>query len=120
MTDTDTERARSPQLDSMDEAKLESRATNLFDLRRLIAGLFVLYGVMLIVASFFTSAADDAKSQGVNINLWTGIGMFALGAFFAIWALLRPLHLDPDTGGLKSGRDTATTRSEPAGSREHA
>ena len=103
---SDTQEARQ-EIEATEEAEAESRAANLFDLRRLIGGLFLLYGVMLMVASAFTSSADTAKAQGVNINLWTGLGMFALGAFFAVWAFARPLHLD-EHGGLKSSKDEPT------------
>jgi hypothetical protein len=95
MTQTDTD-MRSTEQPSTEQAKAESKkAARLFDLRRLIGGLFLLYGVMLVVAGLFSSSADERKAQGVNINLWTGLGMFAVGAFFAIWAFTRPLELEP-------------------------
>jgi hypothetical protein len=70
----------------------QSAAARLFDLRVLIGGLFLLYGVMLTVAGFFTSSANLAKASHININLWLGIGMLAIGAFFAAWWRLRPLQ----------------------------
>jgi hypothetical protein len=80
----------------------QSAAAKLFDLRVLIGGLFLLYGVMLTVAGFFTSSKDLAKASHININLWMGIGMLVVGAFFAGWWRLRPLHRDqpqPDATG---------------------
>jgi len=64
-------------------------APRLFDLRYLIGGLFAVYGVVLVVASFFV---DRSKAGGIDINLWLGIGMVALGAFFLAWARIRPLR----------------------------
>ncbi|MET9363658.1 hypothetical protein ABZX93_22475 [Streptomyces sp. NPDC006632] len=65
-------------------------AARLFDIRRIIGGLFTLYGVIVGGAGLFASDADLKKAQGININLWTGLGMLALGLFFLIWLKLRP------------------------------
>ena len=70
----------------------QSAAARLFDLRVLIGGLFLLYGVMLTVAGFFTSPANLAKASHININLWMGIGMLIIGGFFTAWWRLRPLR----------------------------
>ena len=72
----------------------QSAAAKLFDLRVLIGGLFLLYGVMLTVAGFFTSSKDLAKASQININLWMGIGMLIIGVFFTTWWRLRPLQPD--------------------------
>jgi hypothetical protein len=72
----------------------QSAAARLFDLRVLIGGLFLLYGIMLTVAGFFTSPKNLAKASNININLWMGIGMLIIGAFFATWWRLRPLRPD--------------------------
>ena len=73
----------------------QSAAAKLFDLRVLIGGLFAVYGVMLTVAGFFTSADELAKASHININLWMGLGMLVIGAFFTTWWRLRPLRRDP-------------------------
>jgi hypothetical protein len=70
----------------------QSAAAKLFDLRVLIGGLFLLYGVMLTVAGLFTSSKALAKASHININLWMGIGMLVIGGFFAAWWRLRPLQ----------------------------
>lgn len=69
----------------------ETQAANLFDLRRIIGGLFVLYGVVLTIVGLGDSPAEIAKAAGLRINLLAGLGMLALGIFFIAWALLRPL-----------------------------
>ncbi|MFJ7903421.1 hypothetical protein ACIQ6V_23505 [Streptomyces sp. NPDC096198] len=66
-------------------------AARIFDLRRIIGGLFLLYGVIVMIAGLTASDADIAKAQGVNINLWTGLGMLLLGLFFLAWLKLRPM-----------------------------
>ncbi|MDH6518503.1 hypothetical protein M2164_004983 [Streptomyces sp. SAI-208] len=65
-------------------------AARIFDLRRIIGGLFVLYGVIVTIAGINPSDSSLDKSEGVNINLWTGLGMLALGIFFLIWQKLKP------------------------------
>ncbi|MFF3938877.1 hypothetical protein [Streptomyces phaeofaciens] len=65
-------------------------AARIFDLRRIIGGLFVLYGVILTITGLTDSDAEIDKAQGININLWTGLGMLALGIFFLVWLWLRP------------------------------
>ena len=67
------------------------RAANLFDLRRIIGGLFVLYGIVLTIVGIADSSAEVAKAAGVRINLWAGLGMLALGIFFLVWGFTRPL-----------------------------
>ena len=69
----------------------EAQAANLFDLRRIIAGLFLFYGVVLTIVGLGDSDAEIAKAAGVHINLIAGLGMLAIGGFFLAWALLRPL-----------------------------
>lgn len=73
------------------DLRRRTKATRLSDLRIVIGGLFLLYGVILMVASVFTTTADLHKAQGVDINLWTGLGMFVTGALFSLWAALRPI-----------------------------
>jgi len=72
-----------------------SAASKLFDIRLLIGGLFMVYGVMLTVAGLFTSDADRQKASGININLWLGIGMLVLGTLFLIWRYLSPQRVEP-------------------------
>jgi len=67
-----------------------SASAKLFDIRILIGGLFTVYGVVLIVAGLLASAAEVQKAAGVNINLWTGIGMLILGLLFLLWWRLQP------------------------------
>lgn len=70
-------------------------AARLFDIRRIIGGLFVVYGVIVTLAGLTASDADIDKAAGVNINLWTGLGMLLLGLFFLAWLKLRPAAPPP-------------------------
>ncbi|GAA2791673.1 hypothetical protein [Crossiella cryophila] len=76
------------------ETKRATGMAGLFDLRLIIALLFGIYGVVLTVVGLFdTTAADLAKTGGININLWTGLSMLAVTAFFVIWTVARPLRV---------------------------
>jgi hypothetical protein len=69
-----------------------------FDIRVFIASLIGIYGVVLTIYGIIgSSAADDAKTGGVNINLWAGIGMILVSAFFVLWARLRPVVVPAET-----------------------
>jgi hypothetical protein len=104
----------------------ELEAANLFDLRRIIGGLFTLYGIVLIIVGIGDSQAEIAKSAGVHINLWAGIGMLVLGLLFLLWGFTRPLgrqlaeaeaESEQPSGGTRddgdgTGRQTGASRAE--------
>src|SRR4051794_12713305 len=73
------------------DANRDRRAANLFDVRRMIGGLFAIYGVILTILGIGASDADIQKAAGVNINLWTGLAMLVVAALFLVWAFARPL-----------------------------
>ncbi|MEA2159918.1 MAG: hypothetical protein QOD66_2298 [Solirubrobacteraceae bacterium] len=89
-----------------DEEEIEAaRAANRFDIRRLIGGLFVLYGLILTVMGIVGSSTVKHKAAGINVDLWTGIGMLIFGALMIFWALKRPTVPEPpETRGQGSGR----------------
>ena len=84
----------------------KSAASKLFDIRLMIGGLFVVYGVMLTIYGFFTSEAELKKAAGININLWLGLGMLVLGALFLLWMRLNPL-VPPDPSTIDMDRPPA-------------
>jgi xanthine/uracil/vitamin C permease (AzgA family) len=74
-----------------DENKIDTaRAARLFDVRRVIGGLFTVYGVVVTIVGIFDSKAEIEKAAGVRINLWIGLGMLALGLLFLLWQWVRP------------------------------
>jgi hypothetical protein len=89
-----------------DEIKA-ARAANRFDIRRLIGGLFIVYSVILILLGIFGSSHVKNKAAGINVDLWTGLGMLIFGALMIFWALSRPTVPEPKvTRGQDSGRIT--------------
>ena len=100
--------------DEHTEAVSESRAmqaANLFDLRRIIGGVFTALGILLTIMGLFESDAEIDKAAGVNINLWGGLGMLVLGLLFVAWALLRPLG--EQLQDLEDGDDDTVVASRP-------
>src|SRR3954468_15657909 len=62
----------------------------LLDLRMFIGSLFIVFGVIVTVDGFFASNAELRKAEGLNLSLWTGLLMLALGIFFAAWTFISP------------------------------
>jgi len=89
-----------------DEEEVEAaKAANRFDIRRLIGGLFCLYALILIALGIFGSHATKTKAAGINVDLWTGLGMLIVGILMVFWALTRPVMPEPsETRGQGSGR----------------
>ena len=83
----------------------KSKAANLFDLRRIIGGVFIAYGILLTVLGLFDSQEEIDKAAGVNINLWAGLGMLVFGLLMIAWALWRPLSEELEEGGGGPGSD---------------
>ena len=89
------------------------RAANLFDLRRIIAGVFGVWGVLLVILGLTESDAEIERAAGVNINLWAGLGMLAISLVFTVWALTRPLGEElAEDDGRRAARQT---QPRPAG-----
>ncbi len=106
-----------PLIEKSEQAGMESaraaRAANLFDVRRLIGALFIVYGVILLVLGFLESDASIEKSAGVNVNLWAGLGMLVFGLIFMAWALLRPLGEELEADNAARASEQASR--EPGG-----
>ena len=73
-----------------EEARAQ-KAANLFDLRRIIGGLFMVYGAILTILGLTDTQKEIDKAAGVNVNLYTGLAMIAVAILFLIWAFTRPL-----------------------------
>ena len=95
-----------------DEEEIRAaRLANRFDIRRLIGGLFLFYGLILTAMGIFGSEHVKTKAAGINIDLWAGIGMLVFAALMLAWALLRPVEPDPPE---RRGRGSGRIRRAPA------
>lgn len=86
--------ARPTGADDADEAAA-ARAANRFDIRRIVGGLFLLYGATLVAVGLAGSHQVKVKASGINIDLWTGLAMLVVAALMIAWALLRPVQPEP-------------------------
>jgi hypothetical protein len=96
----DDEGQRAPDIEHDPEA---AQAANRFDIRRLIGGVFVIYGVVLTILGIFGSEEIKNKASGINVDLWTGLAMLVVGGLMIAWALWRPVvpqrPAPPSAGG---------------------
>jgi uncharacterized membrane protein YqjE len=108
-----------PLIGKAEGAEIESRrarrAANLFDLRRIIGGLFAIYGVILVILGLGASDAEIDKAAGWNLNLWTGVAMLVVAAIFVAWAFTRPLSDELEEAERAEGDRTVTGQPAPTG-----
>jgi xanthine/uracil/vitamin C permease (AzgA family) len=69
-----------------------SKIAKLFDIRLIVGGLLSIYGVILTIKGIFDNHSAITKAAGIRLNLWTGIGMLAVGLLMLIWMWVRPLE----------------------------
>jgi hypothetical protein len=95
-----------PSTGATEEEEIQAaRIANRFDIRRIIGGLFVIYGVTLTIVGIVGSDEVKNKAAGINVNLWTGLAMLVVGGLMIFWALARPVMPEPEaTRGEGSGR----------------
>lgn len=93
---TDQQRTTTEQRDTGEGTAHQAGA---FDIRTFIALLIGIYGVVLVATGLFGTSEDAlAKADGLNINLWAGLGMVVVAALFQIWARARPVVVPDDAG----------------------
>lgn len=103
---------RGPQTASAEEEEIRAaRIANRFDIRRIIGGLFLLYGVILTIVGIVGSEEVKNKAAGINVNLWTGLAMLVVGGLMILWALARPVAPEPES---TPGEGSGATRRAPA------
>src|SRR4051794_24184807 len=77
----------------MAEQSRKGRFAVLFDIRTIIGVLFGVYGTVCLIWGIVDfSAADSDKAGGININLWSGIGLLIVAAVFIVWSVTKPFH----------------------------
>lgn len=73
-----------------DKARLVA-STRRFDLRRILGALFVVYGVIVTIVGIVNYSGDIHRTEGIAINLWTGLSMLVLGILFFVWDHFAPV-----------------------------
>src|SRR3954452_21532578 len=105
---------QSEQAEAQADSERTARAATLFDLRRIIGGLFAIYGVILFVLGIAASQKEIDKAAGVNMNLWVGLAMMIVSAIFLGWAFARPLseqldEYDDEPAGSRAASETTSS-----------
>ena len=87
-----------PDATHADGARTGRHTAGAFDIRNFIGALLGLYGVILTLLGIFGDKAYD-KTDNVNANLYAGIVLLVISAFFIVWARLKPIlvpeHVEP-------------------------
>ncbi len=52
--------------------------------------------ILTLLGIFRATDEELARGDGLNINLWAGLGMLVVGLAFGAWARWRPLVVPPD------------------------
>ncbi len=75
-----------------------------FDIRNFIGGLLGIFGIILLLMGLFGDK-EEAKTGGVNANLWAGLALVIVSAIFLTWARLQPtvVPAHEDTPEVGSG-----------------
>ena len=89
-------------------------AAGAFDIRNIIGALLGIYGVLLLVAGLFMDTAE-AKTGGVNANLWTGLALAVASAVFLVWARLKPIIVPADVEPATPDPTRPAPRRRPGG-----
>lgn len=74
-------------------AAREKKVVGAFDIRNVIGGLLLVYGLILTLMGIFGDKEYD-KTGDVNANLWAGIALLVVGGGFMVWAKLRPVVVE--------------------------
>ena len=70
-----------------------------------------MYGLILLALGIFGSHATKNKADGINVNLWVGLGMLVFAGLMLFWALSRPSMPEPPD---KRGQGSRRIRRAPA------
>ena len=81
------------------------RTVGAFDIRLVIGALIGVYGIVLFCLGLFNASdAELDRADGMNVNLWAGLGMIVVSSALAIWALQRPIVVPPQSADEDGSR----------------
>lgn len=95
------------------EERATVRSTRRFDLRRLIGGLFALYGVLLVIVGIVNHDTDLAMTDGIAINTWTGAAMIVAAVLFFVWDHYSPVPVEDIVKNLRQEGELAREGADP-------
>jgi hypothetical protein len=100
--------ADTQQTELTQEQKDEAvRSTRRFDLRRIMGALFLVYGVIVLIVGLVDlgTTVETKMTGGIQINIWTGIGMLVLAGLFFLWDRLAPVPAEDIVRNLEREDD---------------
>ncbi len=74
-------------------AENKKHTAGALDIRNVIGALLGTYGVILVVTRFVAGDEGGEASNGVDANLWAGLGMLVVGLAFFAWTRVKPLKV---------------------------
>lgn len=78
----------------------EKHTAGAFDIRYIIAALIGIYGIVLVLLGLFNATDTELqRADGMNVNLWAGLGMIVVALIFAAWAKAKPTIVPADVEG---------------------
>jgi hypothetical protein len=89
---SNSEKDPAKMTDAQKEALVAS--TRRFDLRRILGALFLVYGVIVTIVGVVNYSSDVRRTEGIAVNLWTGVGMLVLAILFLLWNRLAPVSAE--------------------------
>ncbi len=78
------------------------------DIRNVIGALLALYGAILLVTRLVAGDEGGEKTDGINANLWAGLGMLVVGVAFIAWSRLRPVVVPEETSDADAGSSASS------------
>jgi len=87
-----------PDVPGPDGKRVQRHTAGAFDIRNFIGALLGLYGVILTFLGIFGDKDYD-KTGNIDANLYAGLVLLVISAFFFVWARIKPIivpeHVEP-------------------------
>jgi hypothetical protein len=81
----------------MNDRTPKPRTAGAFDIRVIIGALLGVIGLILLATGVLNASdAELDKADGLNINVWAGLGLVVVSVAFLVWARLRPIVVPSD------------------------
>ncbi len=80
----------------MERQHRRRHTAGLFDIRNIIGSLLGIYGVVLLIVGLVGGSSNSHVSGGSATNIWVGVALIIVAAFFLVWTKLRPTEVDDE------------------------
>lgn len=75
-----------------------SHMAGAFDIRNVIGALMGLYGLVLLISYLVLDpgVSSDGAAKDSTYNLWAGVAMVVVAAFFFAWSKFKPVKIEEE------------------------